>query len=89
MTFQRGQGLNHAIMDSFLLCKGIESFWNSGDFSSEQRAAAITDYENEMIPRGGEEVRMSEANSIAMHDWEKVMQSPTMKKGMHVNHQVV
>lgn len=82
MTFQRGQGLNHAIMDSFLLCKGIESFWNSGDFSLEQRAAAITDYENEMIPRGGEEVRLSEANSIAMHDWEKVMQSPSVKKGL-------
>lgn len=87
MTFQRGQGLNHAIMDSFLLCKGIESFWNSGDFSLEQRAAAITDYENEMIPRGGEEVRLSEANSIAMHDWEKVMQSASVKKGLGVNHQ--
>lgn len=26
MTFQRVQGLNHAIQDSFLLCKGIERF---------------------------------------------------------------
>lgn len=51
-------------MDSFQLCEGIEGFWNSGDFSSEQRAAAITGYENEMIPRGDEEVRLSEANSI-------------------------
>lgn len=82
MTFQRGQGLNHAIMDSFQLCKGIEKFWNSGDFSSEQRATAITDYEEEMIQRGGEEVRLSEANSIAMHDWAKVMQSPAMKMGI-------
>lgn len=87
MTFQRGQGLNHAIMDSFQLCKGIEMFWNSGDFSSDQRTTAITDYESEMIPRGGEEVRLSEANSIAMHDWDLVSQSPIMKQGMRVSSQ--
>lgn len=89
MTFQRGQGLNHALMDSFQLHKAIVKFWSSGNFSSEQRTAAITAYEDEMIPRGGEEVRLSEANSIAMHDWEKVMQSPSMKKGMRVEAKVV
>lgn len=46
------------------------------------------DYENEMVARGGKEVRLSEANSIAMHDWDKVMQSPSTKKGMHVKEQV-
>lgn len=45
---------------------------------------AIAAYENEMRPRGGEEVRLSEANSIALHDWEKVMQSPSVNKGMYV-----
>lgn len=89
MTFQRGQGLNHAIKDSFQLCKGIEKFWNSGNFTSEQRATAITEYEDEMIPRGGEEVRLSEANSIAMHNWDKVMQSPSIKKGMNVTHKAI
>ena len=84
MTFQRGQGLNHAIKDSYELCKRIEGFWNAGDFSSRQRADAITAYEDEMIRRGGEEVRLSEANSVAMHDWEKVMQSPSINKGMNV-----
>ena len=44
---------------------------------------AIAAYENEMRPGGGEEVRLSEANSIAMHDWEKVTQSPSVNKGMH------
>ena len=84
MTFQRGQGLNHAIMDSFQLYQAIEKFWSQGQFSPEQRAEAITAYETEMVARGGEEVRLSEANSVAMHDWEKVMQSPSWNKGMHV-----
>lgn len=83
MTFQRGQGLNHALKDPYELCKRIEGFWNSGRFSSEQRVMAIAAYENEMRPRGGEEVRLSGANSIAMHDWEKVMQTPSVNKGMH------
>ena len=84
MTFQRGQGLNHALKDSYELCKRIEGFWDSSGFSAEQRAEAITAYEDEMRQRGGEEVRLSEANSVAMHDWEKLMRSPSMNKGMHV-----
>lgn len=35
---------------------------------------------------GAEEVRLSEANTIAMRDWEKVMQSPSVKNGMHGMH---
>ena len=88
MTFQRGQGLNHAIMDAYQLCKTLEKLWDSGDFSVKERAAAMNDYETEMIPRTGEEVRLSEANSVAMHDWEKVMQSPSMNKGMNVEHKI-
>ena len=88
MTFQRGQGLNHAIMDAFNLCEGVQKFWNGGDFKAEQRALAIAQYEEEMIARSGEEVRLSEKNVIAMHDWELVMQSPSMKKGMHVKEDV-
>ncbi|KAL8714642.1 MAG: hypothetical protein Q9220_001591 [cf. Caloplaca sp. 1 TL-2023] len=84
MTFQRGQGLNHALKDAYEMCKTVEGFWKSGSFSTEERKAAITAYEQEMIPRGGEEVRLSEANSVAMHDWQMVMQSPSVNKGMHV-----
>ncbi len=84
MTFQRGQGVNHALKDAYELCKRIEGIWDSGEFSLERKLEAIVAYEDEMIPRGGEEVRLSEANSVAMHDWEKVMQSPSINKGMHV-----
>lgn len=85
MTVQRGQGLNHAIWDACTACKAIEAFWNQGDFTIEQRANAVQLYEDEMIARTGEEVRLSEENSVKMHDWTKIMQSPTMLKGMAVD----
>ncbi|KAJ6142832.1 hypothetical protein N7471_002285 [Penicillium samsonianum] len=89
MTFQRGQGLNHAIKDAYTACKAIESFWNQGDFTIEQRAAAIQTYEEEMIARTGEEVRLSEENSVKVHNWDNLMQSPTITKGMKVENQNV
>ncbi|OOQ88356.1 putative monooxygenase [Penicillium brasilianum] len=85
MTFQRGQGLNHAIQDAYTACKAIESFWNKGDFTIEQRAEAIQLYEDEMVARTGVEVRLSEENSEKMHDWTKIMNSPTVLKGMAVD----
>lgn len=85
MTFQRGQGLNHAIQDAYTACKAIESFWNKGDFTIEQRANAIQFYEDEMISRTGEEVRLSEESSVNMHDWTKIMQSPIILNGMAVD----
>lgn len=88
MTFQRGQGLNHAIQDSYRVCQAIKSFWNDGDFTIEQRSAAVRGYEEEMIPRGGEEVRLSEENSVKMHKWSKAMQSPSLRKGMQVDMKV-
>ncbi|KAM3504139.1 hypothetical protein MY10362_003760 [Beauveria mimosiformis] len=84
MTFQRGQGLNHAIQDAYTACEAIKSFWNKGDFGIEQRAAAIQAYEDEMIARTGEEVRMSEENSVKVHDWSRMTQSPTMLQGMDI-----
>lgn len=80
MTFQRGQGLNHAIMDAYTIKKAIDSFWELPDL--EKRADAVGEYEKEMIARGGEEVRLSEENSIAIHDWRKVMESPSLRSGL-------
>lgn len=59
-------------MDFFQLWKAIKEVWGKGDFWPECRAAAVEAYEDEMVRRGGEEVRLSEANRAAMHDWEKV-----------------
>ncbi|KAL8706784.1 MAG: hypothetical protein Q9201_000210 [Fulgogasparrea decipioides] len=78
MTFQRGQGLNHAITDASKLCKALINIWND----SKGKASAIDEYESEMILRGGEEVRLGELNTKMLHDWEKVTKSPVMLKGL-------
>ena len=83
MTFQRGQGLNHAIKDAFNLIAAISKARQpDGDFSLKKRQICIEEYEREMIDRGGEEVRLGEMNSKMLHDWEKALQSPTFMKGL-------
>ena len=84
MTFQRGQGLNHAITDSIKLCKAITDLFsiNEGEFTQEERGRAVGGYEEEMIKRGGEEIRLGEMNSKMLHNWEKVLQSPAIKTGL-------
>lgn len=42
---------------------------------------AVTAYEEEMIPRGREEVKCSLENGRMLHDWEKVKESPVFKDG--------
>ena len=82
MTFQRGQGLNHAVTDSVKLCKVLVDCWHSSEGFLFGRAAAIDGYEKEMIARASEEVRLGELNSKMLHDWEQVQQSPGLKKGI-------
>ncbi|KAF2650604.1 FAD/NAD(P)-binding domain-containing protein [Lophiostoma macrostomum CBS 122681] len=86
MTFQRGQGLNHALQDSFTVCKAIEEFWGSRDEGEaaliQKRTDALASYEAEMKARAGEEVRLSGENSLAMHDWSLLSKSPSLTKGM-------
>ena len=89
MTFHRGQGLNHALTDSLRLCEAIQKVWQGNNGFDDQelstvedRETAISSYEEEMIARGGEEVRVSAMNTAMLHDWKKVVQSPFMKRGV-------
>ena len=83
MTYQRGQGLNHAITDSLKLCNAITDMWRDFDgHNLETRARSIQEYESEMIKRGSDEVRLGEMNSKMLHDWDKVLQSPVILKGL-------
>ncbi|KAL8816920.1 MAG: hypothetical protein Q9223_004149 [Gallowayella weberi] len=82
MTFQRGQGLNHAITDSSKLCTAIANVWRDGEVTMMAKAGAVDEYEAEMIQRGGEEVRLGEMNTKMLHDWDKVLQSPVLKRGL-------
>ena len=83
MTFQRGQGLNHAITDALKLCEAVTKIWRPREgLVTEERAGAIDEYEEEMIERGGAEVRLSYQNTVMVHDWEKVLQSPVLNQGL-------
>lgn len=83
MTFQRGQGLNHAITDAVKLCGAISGIWHhERGCEIGQRANAVGLYEAEMVARSGEEVRLSAKNTGMLHDWEQVMQSPVFKSGL-------
>ncbi|KAJ4371964.1 hypothetical protein N0V83_003737 [Neocucurbitaria cava] len=80
MTYQRGQGLNHAVTDAGKLRDALVQIQEGGD-----RAALITAFEDEVIKRGGTEVRDCTANTTLLHDWERVKQSPFFTKGMKKN----
>ncbi|CAI7672428.1 unnamed protein product [Penicillium viridicatum] len=41
-------------------------------------------YEEEMVMRAGEEVRLSEESTVKLHNWSSVMQSPLIKNGLGI-----
>jgi 2-polyprenyl-6-methoxyphenol hydroxylase-like FAD-dependent oxidoreductase len=77
MTYQRGQGLNHSITDAGKLRDALVEI----DRGVDQKEA-IDAFEDEMIKRGGTEVMDGIANTMLLHDWEKVKLSPLFTKGM-------
>ncbi|KAL9095651.1 MAG: hypothetical protein Q9165_002083 [Trypethelium subeluteriae] len=79
MTFQRGQGMNHGIADVSKLTRCLGSAV-AGDMSWQD---AVTAYQMEMIDRAGEEVATSKMNTEMLHDWERMQDSPIMRKGGH------
>ncbi|KAH7061729.1 hypothetical protein BKA63DRAFT_484493 [Paraphoma chrysanthemicola] len=80
MTYQRGQGLNHSVTDAGKLRDALVEIAGGAD-----RGATIAAFEDEMIKRGGTEVRDGIANTTLLHDWEKVKQSPLFTKGLNKN----
>jgi 2-polyprenyl-6-methoxyphenol hydroxylase-like FAD-dependent oxidoreductase len=80
MTYQRGQGLNHSVTDAALLRDALVKIKEGGD-----QKELITAFEDEIIARGGAEVRESTLNTSMLHTWEKVKQSPLWAKGVSKN----
>ncbi|KAI9807525.1 MAG: hypothetical protein M1825_005465 [Sarcosagium campestre] len=78
MPPHRGQGLNHAICDAANLVSAIKKA-NSGE---AYLADTIQAYEDEMIPRGADEVNGSKQNALMVMDWDRLMQSPMMTRGL-------
>jgi 2-polyprenyl-6-methoxyphenol hydroxylase-like FAD-dependent oxidoreductase len=78
MTPHRGQGLNNALMDAsnFVdvmrrVCEGEVDL-----------AQAVTGYDEEVLGRGKEEMEVSLKQSLFVHNWDTLMQSPMVKIGM-------
>ncbi|KAJ4382918.1 hypothetical protein N0V86_002145 [Didymella sp. IMI 355093] len=77
MTYQRGQGLNHSVTDAGKLRDALVKIKEDGN-----QADVMRKFEEEMITRGGTEVRDGTANTRMLHDWERIKESPLFKKGM-------
>ena len=73
----RGQGLNHCICDSSHILEAIQRVRNNETTFKD----AISAYDEEVVPRGSEEVKCSVENGLMLHDWEKVKESPVFQNG--------
>ncbi|OCL07891.1 FAD/NAD(P)-binding domain-containing protein, partial [Glonium stellatum] len=78
MPPHRGQGLNVAIQDASLFAAAIIEAASGAKSLSE----AIDAYDKEMFERGTKEMKISVAQSKAIHKWETLMESPLAKIGM-------
>jgi 2-polyprenyl-6-methoxyphenol hydroxylase-like FAD-dependent oxidoreductase len=78
MTPQRGQGLNHAICDAANIVAALGKV-QKGELSLND---AISEYDTEMVKRGGDEVQVSLVNTQMFHNWKSIMQSPLMRRSV-------
>lgn len=72
MTFHRGRGFNDAVNDAALFARKIKEHGIS--------VAAVSAYEKELVSYAQEAVQDSTDTSMLFHDWQKLVQSPLLKK---------
>ncbi|KAB8748970.1 hypothetical protein FH972_026521 [Carpinus fangiana] len=80
MAPYRGQGLNNGLRDATNYVEAIKKVVAGQTTLS----SAIDDYDAEMIVRGREEIARSAYQGTCTHDWDKLMASPLVQKGMHL-----
>lgn len=68
----RGQGLNNGILDAAYLCRSLKAHCQGGKRITD----VLEVYEKELQERGKEAVISSGENSLMVHDWERLKQSP-------------
>lgn len=78
MNSDRGQGLTNAILDAAFLCRSL----NEHCTESKPIAESLGAYEKEMQERGKAAVISSGGNSLTVHDWEQLKQSPVFTMGL-------
>ena len=74
----RGQGLNNAISDAASLLAHIQGMTEQ---TPTALAAAVSAFEKELWVRGKEAVEISNENSLMLHNWEMIGNSPLFKIG--------
>jgi 2-polyprenyl-6-methoxyphenol hydroxylase-like FAD-dependent oxidoreductase len=77
MTFQRGQGLNHGIADARSIVLKLKAV-KAGETTLHE---AVDEYVKEMVERAGDEVKTSKENTMMLHDWNRMQDSPIMQRG--------
>jgi len=79
MTPHRGQGLNNALLDASNIVSALHSVAD-GEKSFQE---AMDEYDAEMIQRGKLEMEVSYKQTMMVHNWDMVMDSPMVKYGAH------
>jgi 2-polyprenyl-6-methoxyphenol hydroxylase-like FAD-dependent oxidoreductase len=78
MTPHRGQGLNNALQDAANFVRAVKSV----DAGEKGLNDAIDEYDKEVLERGMLEMNISLKQTLFIHNWETVMESPMVKMGM-------
>ncbi|KAL8974371.1 MAG: hypothetical protein Q9197_001388 [Variospora fuerteventurae] len=78
----RGQGLNNGILDAAYICRALNTHCQDGKPITE----ALAVYEKEVQERGRAAVIESGRNSVMVHDWEQLKQSPVFNIGLEALH---
>lgn len=73
----RGQGLNHCLYDISRMLNTLQKA-RAGESTLKD---VITAYDEEVVPRGAEEVSCAVENGFMLHDWKKIQESPVFRDG--------
>jgi len=77
MTPHRGQGLNNALQDASNFVAAMRRVKRGAGLGDEVGA-----YDKEMLERGTAEMGVSLKQTLFIHNWETLMQSPMINIGM-------
>lgn len=77
MTPHRGQGLNNALMDARGFVEAMIKVAEGGELEG-----VVKGYDEEVYTRGKEEMEVSLKQTMFIHNWETLMESPMVKIGM-------
>jgi 2-polyprenyl-6-methoxyphenol hydroxylase-like FAD-dependent oxidoreductase len=80
MTPHRGQGLNNALQDAANFVAAMQKVYGSSEGQALKHA--VDEYDAEVLERGVLEMGISLKQTLFIHDWDTLMQSPMVKMGL-------